>query len=271
MYAALAILMDRRCMLCGDYVGQDCLCLHCRLLLPYVPRRGQTDNYIELRLAGSIPLQRAYSMVKYSSGTHCATILMAIKYYSASWSACKLGEMMAADATGSGFFAAADVLQPVPLHIIRHLRRGYNQSERLAKGIGRISGLPVKSLVYRWKNTATQTEKTAEERKENMEGAFRGNRKRILKALQEARARGRQWLHIIIVDDVITTGSTIVGCAKAILDAVPDEAGYIRFSVMSLAVAGDLMMGRLTSEKLHLEDCSASSEEFLDWQHRPLA
>ena len=90
-------------------------------------------------------------------------------------------------------------------------------------------------------------------------------------AFAKAKAAGHEVLHIVIIDDVITTGSTIINCARAILEAVPDEAEHIRFSVMSVALAGQLRMGRITPEKLHIKDCTVSSEEFVALQHRPLA
>ena len=134
-----------------------------------------------------------------------------------------------------------------------------------------ISGCPVAQLVKRSRHTSTQTRKSASERSENVSGAFRGNSHRIKKAFAKAKAAGHEVLHIVIIDDVITTGSTIINCARAILEAVPDEAEHIRFSVMSVALAGQLRMGRITPEKLHIKDCTVSSEEFVALQHRPLA
>ena len=268
---AFAIFLGRRCKLCGRYVADDCLCVRCRLLLPYVPHRCEPGNLIELRFAGAIPLERAYSLLRYSQTLWARELLMLIKYLQEEWTARKLGELMAADVAESGFFDTVDVLQPVPLHPLRLIRRGYNQSERIAAGISRICGCPVAQLVKRSRYTSTQTRKSASERLENVSGAFRGNSRRIRKALASANAAGREGLHIVVVDDVITMGSTIINCARAILEAVPDEAKYIRFSVMSVALAGHLRMGRITPEKLHIKDCTVSSEDFVNLQYRGLS
>lgn len=252
-------------------MADDCLCLRCRLLLPYVPHRCEPGNLIELRFAGAIPLERAYSLMRYSQALWAREVLMVIKYLQEEWTARKLGEMMATDVAESGFFDTVDVLQPVPLHPLRQIQRGYNQSERIAAGVSSICGCPVAQLVKRSRHTSTQTRKSALERSENVSGAFRGNSHRIKKAFAKAKAAGHEVLHIVIIDDVITTGSTIINCARAILEAVPDEAEHIRFSVMSVALAGQLRMGRITPEKLHIKDCTVSSEEFVALQHRPLA
>lgn len=129
---------------------------------------------------------------------------------------------MAAELLPTGFFEDVDVVIPVPLHPRKQRARGYNQSEWIARGVFQVTGIPVDtSSVIREKHTNTQTRKSIYERWENVEGIF--------KLRHPERLVGK---HILIVDDVLTTGATTTACAD-----VFREIGGIRISVLTLAVA----------------------------------
>lgn len=133
-----------------------------------------------------------------------------------------MGRMMACELLRSGFFETVDCIVPVPLHKKKQHLRGYNQSEWIARGLAAVTGIPMNvSAVVRAKNTETQTRKTLSERWENVQGVF------LL--LQPALFVKK---HILIVDDVLTTGATTVACALAF-----SEVEGIRISVLTLAVA----------------------------------
>ena len=110
--------------------------------------------------------------------------------------------------------ASADALLPVPLHWWRHVMRGFNQSDELCKSLRKATGLPVTRAVKRVRATPSQTGLSAPQRKANLRGAFRLARK--------VRAR-----HIVIVDDVITTGATARAVAQVLLDAGVDEVSLL--------------------------------------------
>jgi competence protein ComFC len=101
-----------------------------------------------------------------------------------------------------------DALVPVPLHRVRHRDREFNQAEELAKLVGKPAGIPVAKLLQRIRNTTTQTRLSREERMENLRGAFR--------VRHNARVNGR---HLVLVDDVFTTGSTVEECSRVLLHA----------------------------------------------------
>jgi ComF family protein len=122
-----------------------------------------------------------------------------------------------------GPLARAGVLVPTPLAASRLRHRGYNQAERLAREIGCRRGLPVRpELLLRRRDTRTQTALTPEARRANIAGAFL--------------ARGVRGRRVIVVDDVFTTGATLVACAEALLEAGASEVGAITFARAVLPV-----------------------------------
>ena len=133
-----------------------------------------------------------------------------------------MGRYMAAELIESGFFQGIDVIIPIPLHETKQRIRGYNQSEWIARGIAAVTGIPVDTeAVVRRKYTETQTRKSIFERWENVEGIF-----------ELHHAESLIGKHVLIVDDVLTTGATTVACASRIM-----EVEGIRISVLTLAVA----------------------------------
>lgn len=107
-------------------------------------------------------------------------------------------------------FSRADYLLPIPLHKLKQRERGYNQSEFICKGISEITTIPVNSsLVARAKYTRSQTRLNIEERRENVDDAFRINPK------FQSEIKGKAF---VLVDDVITTGSTMNACARELLN-----------------------------------------------------
>ena len=116
-----------------------------------------------------------------------------------------------------------DYLLPIPLHPKKRFKRGFNQSEEIAKGISIQTGIPIdSSVLFRSKNTKTQTKKSKLERWDNVDGIFSIHRPEHLKNK-----------HICLVDDVITTGATIEACIRALQASVENCS----ISVVSLAFA----------------------------------
>jgi ComF family protein len=117
-----------------------------------------------------------------------------------------------------------DFILPVPLHHLKKAERGFNQSFYIAKGISKISGVPVKNnIIKRGRFTPSQTQFNKHERKENMRGAF------VLK--RNNNLHGKK---IILVDDVITTGATITECGKILLDAGAEKVFAISAAIADL-------------------------------------
>ncbi len=218
------LLFPRCCVVCGRPLGkgEEGICTSCNIALPRTGYHLLEDNPVEQLFWGKVSLQRATSFFYYRKGSPSRRILHQLKYGGQKTLAQSMGRYMAAELVASGFFEGVEVLIPVPLHLRKEKRRGYNQSEWIARGIGQVTGIPLdRSSVVRKKYTETQTRKTAYERWENVAGVF------ALSCPEHFVGK-----HILLIDDVLTTGATIVACASAL-----QEVAGIRISVLTLAVA----------------------------------
>lgn len=220
----LSLLFPRCCVVCGRPLakGEECLCTMCNIELPRTDYHLRKDNPVEKLFWGKIPLERATSFYFYRKGSDFRQILHQLKYGGQKGIGAIMGRYMAAELQQSGFFEGVDVILPVPLHKKKQQIRGYNQSEWIARGITAVTGIPIDTeAVVRRKNTETQTRKSSLERWENVEGIFE---------LHHAEALAGK--HILIIDDVLTTGATTVECASCLTGIEG-----IRISVLTLAVA----------------------------------
>jgi ComF family protein len=133
-----------------------------------------------------------------------------------------IGASLAEELLSSGFFEGIDYLIPVPLHKKKQWKRGFNQSETLAKGISAITGIPIdRNNLYRAKANVSQTRKGTYERWKN-----------TLNIFQVRDVNSFKNKHLLLLDDVLTTGSTLEACARALL-----QCENARLSVLTLAIA----------------------------------
>ena len=202
--------------------GEEYLCFHCLSNAPRTHLHLQKDNAMEKELWGKFPLERASAYLYYSKGGDVKKILSDLKYHGNADLGCFLGRCMTREILSSGFFRGVDGIIPVPLHPRKQKIRGYNQSLMLANGISSITNIPVwDDLLVRTQYTQSQTRKGSYERWLNV--------KDIFECTSPERLVGK---HVLLVDDVFTTGATLVACA----DAFPQIPG-LRFSVLTLALA----------------------------------
>jgi ComF family protein len=170
------------------------------------------DNPVARKFYGRITVSRAAAFLKFQKTGTVQRMLHAIKYRNQPELAVLLGRSFGRRMLESGWGTGLDLIVPVPLHEVRRRRRGYNQSERIAHGVGESLGVPVReSLLIRKVATTTQTRKSRQERWDNVKEAFAGS--------DQHPARGR----ILLVDDVITTGATLESCARVLLDTGSEE------------------------------------------------
>lgn len=218
------LIFPRHCCCCGDLLVGDerHLCTHCLLHLPYTHNAVVPENETEQHFQAYPAVAAAYSLLYFRQNSATRQIIHHIKYRGDKRLALAMGRMMGQQLATSGRFDQIDLIVPVPLHRRREQQRGYNQSELLCRGIACALYKPVeiRNLV-RIVNTESQTHMSADERAENVRGAFCVRRPDALAGH-----------HILLVDDVITTGSTTAACCNALL-----TVENIRISVASLALA----------------------------------
>jgi len=218
----LSLLFPHCCIVCGQPLakGEECICTLCNIKLPRTDFHLRKENPLERLFWGRIPLERATSFFFYEKKSDFRAIIHRLKYAGQKEIGEIMGRYMAAELLPSGFFQGIDVMVPVPLHKKKQQARGYNQSEWIARGISAVTGIPLDTeSVLRTKNTETQTRKSVLERRDNVEGIFELRHPEPL--------AGK---HVLIVDDVLTTGSTTVSCASCMADVEG-----IRISVLTLA------------------------------------
>lgn len=220
-----SLLFPRCCVVCGSPLsrGEECLCTCCNINLPRTGFHLRKDNPVECLFWGRIPgLKRASSFLFYRKGSDFRRILHLLKYGGYKELGEVMGRYMSAELSSGEFFDGVDMIIPVPLHRKKQKLRGYNQSEWIARGIASVTGISLcAECMIREKNTETQTRKSTFERWENVEGIFR--------LCDTVHFEGK---HVLLVDDVLTTGATTVACASAFAGV-----SGIRISVLTLAVA----------------------------------
>ena len=222
--AAGDVMLPRLCPVCGKALDGDeqWLCRNCLAKLPRTRYEEVEFNTMEQHFAGKIPIERATAYFFYEKGSPYASILHDIKYHSVP----RMGQWLTAravrDMSSNHFFEGLDVVTAVPLHRSKLAKRGYNQSEYLARGIADELGIPYVELLKAVRPHSTQTHKGAIERWQNIQGNY------ALKKDAD-RLAGK---HILLVDDVITTGSTLCVCAS-LLKEIPE----VKVSLFTLAAA----------------------------------
>ena len=221
IYDFLNLLYPRVCIGCGEalFKNEEDLCLSCLLQLPLMRDNAQFDNFIEERFYGRLKVEHATSFLYYEKETVAQKILHEIKYHGNKELGRRLGAMFGAKMLREQF-PLPEALVPVPLHPNKLRLRGYNQSEWIAKGISETTGLPVwTNVLERIVENSTQTKKGVVERWENVKDIF-----------QLTHQRAVDGCHLMIVDDVLTTGATIEACARPF-----SECEKVRISIAALA------------------------------------
>ncbi|WP_418991011.1 ComF family protein [Alistipes sp.] len=220
-----ALFVPPRCPVCGEplLMGERAVCSFCRATAPLTGFWREADNPVASKFWGLVPVYRASGFLYYLHGSGWRQLIHGFKYRGAWRTARAMGEWYGRCLAESGLYDDVDVVVPLPLHPLKRCRRGYNQSEYIAEGIAAQLGVEVdRRSVRRKRNTASQALKPRRERARNVEDAFA--------VRHPDRLEGR---HVLLVDDVMTTGSTLAACASAILQAAPG----CRVSVAALAVS----------------------------------
>lgn len=203
---------------------EEVLCLNCSIYnLPRTAYHHIPENETFMRFAGRVKLQRATSLAYFTPDGLLQHLLHGLKYDGKRETGSYLGRQLAYDMQQTGWNKGIDAIVPVPLHPQKEAERGFNQSVIIAEGMEDVLKIPVQAdIVSRTRFTETQTQKTREERMVNMQGAFEvKNRDRVM---------GK---HILLIDDVLTTGATLEACAQAF-----SGIEGVRLSIATIGIAG---------------------------------
>ena len=220
-----SLLFPPMCPVCGALLhGRGMVvCPSCEITAPLTNLWLEDFNPMNERFWGLLPVERAAAFLWYVEGSPWRKVIHNFKYDGRWRVAYDLGRWYGACLRESGRFGDVDVVVPVPLHWRRRLGRGYNQSEYLARGIARELGVECDfGSVKRCRYNASQVSRSAVERWDNVEDVF-GVR-------HPERLRGK---HILLVDDVFTTGATIMSLGSEILS----KTEGVRLSVAVLATS----------------------------------
>ena len=220
----ISLLFPRLCYACGNHLlrNENLICTECYVVIPRTNYHTDMDNPVAQLFWGRCMIERAAAFSYYNKGSRIRNLIHNLKYKGIREIGYELGRIYGLSLKSSGFTADIDLIIPVPLHPTKMRIRGFNQSEIISKGISNATGLAVdvKSLSRKTKS-ATQTKRSRYERWTNVEGIFQ--------VIDPQTIMGR---HILLVDDVITTGSTIESCTNELLNVKG-----VKVSVVALAFA----------------------------------
>lgn len=200
---------------------EDTICIGCQTNIAYTHFHHLKNNETSNRLSGRIPFLHATSLAYFADQGLLQHLIHSMKYKDKQNVGLFLGRELGKCIRQESW--DIDAIIPVPLHKKKELKRGYNQSNLIAHGIGDVIQVPVISnALIRTRYTESQTEKTREQRIENVHQAFSLTSPSIVASK-----------HLLLIDDVLTTGATVEACASTLLNA-----SEVTVSIATVGLAG---------------------------------
>lgn len=223
-YDFISLVFPRVCSSCGNTLlrHEHCICNFCLVHLPTTDFHLHPDNQISRLFWGRAPVHHATAMLYFHKGSRVQHLVHLLKYKGKEEVGVYLGKRYGRELQQSPLFADVDLIIPVPLHPKKLRKRGYNQSEVFARGLAQSmeANIDPHTLV-RITATDTQTRKSRFRRWENVSEVFAVN--------QPDRLSGK---HVLLVDDVVTTGATLEACVQELL-----QCRNVRVSIATIACA----------------------------------
>lgn len=220
----LQLVFPHVCDGCGsDLLNVESrLCLHCLVALPETNFEKHAGNPVEKMFWGRLSLVSAAATFYFTKESLMQKLMHQFKYKNNKDLGLQLGRLMGIALKESKRFENIEALIPLPLFPSKEKKRGYNQATVLCEGIAEILFLPIlKDVIARPQHTETQTKKGRIERWKNIEGKF--------ELINPVHA---QYKHLLLVDDVVTTGATLESCGAELL-----KSENVRLSIATLCQA----------------------------------
>jgi ComF family protein len=220
----VSLLFPELCAACKEslVVNEHLICTDCRYNLPFTNFHLQADNIVARQFWGKIQLEGAYALYYFTKGGKIQNLMHQFKYKGVKQIGNLLGKIAGEQLIKNDVFKTIDVIIPVPLHKKRMQQRGYNQSACFAEGLSDKLKAPVEeNNLARVIATETQTHRSRFARFENMQEVF------IIKNPEKLVNK-----HVLLVDDIITTGSTLEACGTQLL-----KIEGLKLSIATIAYA----------------------------------
>lgn len=223
------LIAPRACCICGSRLApeEEIICIGCNLHLPrtHHPANPYENDMAKMFWGRIRHMEKAAAWIYHRGGSQAALPIYKLKYHHRPELGLALGKMIGQEMEDAHFFDDIDCIIPVPLSKDRQRQRGYNQSRLIARGMAEVCGKPVLvDVLERRAYHGSQTQKGRWERNENVKDAFKlvcGDK------ISDA--------HVLIVDDVVTTGATVCACARQL-----EQAGEVRVSVAVIGMADSM-------------------------------
>lgn len=207
--ALLELFFPKLCIACllKNPLREDLFCLTCKLELPYTDQIDVIDNELEYRIYGRFKFERAAALFRFRKASSVQNIIHQFKYKNRPHIGVELGREFGKRILASDYFPIPDLIIPIPLHHKKQKKRGYNQSYEFGKGIAEVLDIPIYgSVISKVSDNNSQTKMNRLARLENVMNSY--------KLQNDSKIKGK---HVLLVDDIITTGATIEAAAQKLL------------------------------------------------------
>lgn len=222
----ISLIYPKNCASCGNslFKHEECLCTFCRYHLPKTNFHLQNGNPVEKLFWGRADIVSAVAYYAFGKGGKVQHLIHQLKYNGKKEIGLTVGKLYGQELKQSGKYELIDTIIPVPLHEKKKKKRGYNQSEYFAEGLSKSLHVSTDTTtLIRANESETQTKKSRFSRWQNVESIF-----------HVAEPEKLTNKHILLVDDVVTTGSTLEACALTLL-----KISDVKVSIATIAFANN--------------------------------
>ena len=201
------VLFPTSCVLCKGPLAtaEPLICSLCWVGLPRTRQIEGRCLAMEMKLWGLVPLDFTFALFSFNRGGKVRRLIHLMKYHGSPQLAYEVGVAMGASIRENGFGIDWDYIIPVPLHVAKFQKRGFNQSEALARGLSKVLCVPLKLALSKNQNQTTQTHLNRWHRFENVGDQFNLSDPTLIPG------------KVLLVDDVMTTGATLAACSQTLV------------------------------------------------------